>query len=173
MEQLRPNDDINKGGVKFDDGKNRLDLLPHEFIFGVGQVLTHGAKKYAARNWELGMDWSRPFGGAMRHLWKWWSGERLDPDSGLPHLWHAACNLAFLCAYEERRVGNDDRPKKPVQITISNGTAASTIEHGFSPGPITWSHSQDFTTPYVDPLCTHTYTDGRSLTHGHPGITRK
>lgn len=108
-EQLRDGDDLNKGGVKFDDGKTMMELLPPEFIFGVANILTHGAKKYAARNWEMGMSWSRPFGGAMRHLWKWWGGEKLDPDSGMPHLWHAACNLAFLIAYEERGVGTDDR----------------------------------------------------------------
>lgn len=109
-ESLRKDDDITKGGVKFDDGKVMLELLPPEFIFGTAEILTHGAKKYTARNWEMGMAYSRPFAGAMRHLWKWWSGERLDSDSGLPHLWHAACNLAFLIAYEARKVGTDDRP---------------------------------------------------------------
>lgn len=111
-EQLRPEDDINKGGVKYDDGKIRLELLPPELVFGVSSVLTHGAKKYADRNWELGMDWSRPFAGALRHLWKWWSGEHLDADSGLPHLHHAATNIAFLIAYEERDTGTDDRPNQ-------------------------------------------------------------
>ena len=110
IESLRAGDDLNKGGVKFDDGKTMMELLPPEAIFGVASILTHGAKKYAARNWELGMDWSRPFGGALRHLWKWWAGERLDSDSGLPHLWHCACNIFFLIAYEERKVGKDDRP---------------------------------------------------------------
>ncbi len=110
-EALREGDDLTKGGVKYDSGKTMMELLPPEGIFGVAEVLTHGAKKYAARNWELGMDWSRPFGGCLRHLWKWWRGERLDPDSGLPHLWHAATNVFFLIAYEERSVGQDDRPK--------------------------------------------------------------
>ena len=111
IENLRDGDDLNKGGVKYDHGKARYDLLPPEGAEAVATILEFGAKKYAARNWEQGMDWSRPFNAAMRHLWAWWRGETTDPDSGYSHLWHAACNLNFLIAYEARGVGKDDRPK--------------------------------------------------------------
>lgn len=109
-EQLRPEDDINKAGVKFDAGKLRLDLIPPEGVTAVADILGVGAAKYAARNWEQGMDWSRPYGAALRHLFAWWSGEDRDKDTGRSHLWHCACNLFFLIAYEARKVGNDDRP---------------------------------------------------------------
>src|SRR5258708_2505586 len=99
-EELRPGDDLVKGGVKMDANKIRADLLPVSFLIGVAEILTAGAKKYSDRNWELGMKWSRPYGACLRHLFKWWSGEKLDPDSGQSHLWHAACNLAFLIEYE-------------------------------------------------------------------------
>ena len=33
-------------GMKFDNGKNRLDLVEPEFIENVGKVLTFGADKY-------------------------------------------------------------------------------------------------------------------------------
>lgn len=110
-EMFREGDDLNAGGVKADEGKTRYDLLPPEGQEGVARVLTAGAIKYAPRNWEQGMDWSRPFSACMRHLWKWWSGEKNDPDTGLSHLAHAATNIFFLIAYEQRSVGADDRPK--------------------------------------------------------------
>mgnify|MGYP005643527869 CR=1 FL=1 len=96
-------------GVKFDTGKAAYELLAPEFLEGVANVLTFGAKKYSARNWELGMSWGRCFGACMRHMWAWWGGEKLDPESGLPHLHHAACCIMFLIAYEERKVGENDR----------------------------------------------------------------
>lgn len=96
-------------GRKDDTGKVRMDLLPPEVLFGISEVLTYGAVKYAPRNWEHGMSWGRVFGAAMRHLWAWWGGQRVDPESGLPHLHHAACCVAFLCAYEARQAGTDDR----------------------------------------------------------------
>lgn len=99
------------GGVKHDQEKVRLELLPHELLFAVGEILTFGAKKYSDRNWEEGMDWSRVFGALQRHIWAWWSGEDKDPETGKSHLWHAACCIAFLIAYEIRGVGKDDRPK--------------------------------------------------------------
>ena len=83
--------------VKFDQ-----DKIPYE-------LLTFGAKKYGARNWEKGMHWSRPFGALMRHMWAWWRGEKFDAESSRPHLWHAACCLMFLIAYEGRNIGKDDR----------------------------------------------------------------
>jgi hypothetical protein len=96
--------------VKADDNKSRYDLLPPEMLEETAQVLTFGAEKYSARNWELGMQWSRPFGAMMRHMWAWWGGEDKDPETGYSHLAHAACCIAFLVAYERRNAGEDDRP---------------------------------------------------------------
>lgn len=110
QEQLRPDDDMSKKGVKFDLGKPRLDLVPPEAVLAVASILDIGARKYAARNWEQGMEWSRPYAAAQRHLYAWWSGENTDPDTGKSHLWHAACNIFFLIAYEARGSGVDDRP---------------------------------------------------------------
>jgi hypothetical protein len=106
-------------GRKDDQSKNRLDLIPPELIFAVGDILTFGAAKYADRNWERGMKWSRVFGALMRHMWAWWAGAAptpksfvfgdLDMETGKSHLWHAGCCIAFLIAYEERGTGTDDR----------------------------------------------------------------
>jgi hypothetical protein len=110
-ETLRPGDDPVNKGVKFDHGKCRFELVPPEGTTAVATILTLGAAKYGDRNWESGMDWSRPYGAMLRHLNAWWSGENADPDTGKSHLWHAACNLFFLIAYERRGHGTDDRPK--------------------------------------------------------------
>lgn len=111
-----------KEGLKYDGGKVRLELLPPELLYGVATILTFGAEKYADRNWELGMKWSRVFGAAMRHAWAWWAGKgpttknfafgELDDETGHSHLWHLGCCVAFLITYEERGVGEDDRPTK-------------------------------------------------------------
>jgi len=110
-------------GRKDDQDQPRLELVPPELVFGVGQVLTFGAKKYSDRNWEKGMSWGRVFGALMRHMWAWWGGAGpttksflfgdLDDETGFSHLWHAGCCLSFLIAYEERSVGADDRFRDP------------------------------------------------------------
>jgi len=98
-------------GIKHDQGKPNLSLLPASFIVGVTQVLDFGAKKYAAHNWRKGFAWSRTYSAALRHLTAWNEGEQADSESGLSHLKHAACNLAFLIEFEEKRLGIDDRFK--------------------------------------------------------------
>lgn len=103
------NTDLSKGGVKNDIGKPRYDLIAPEFLHGLAEILTFGANKYSERNWEAGMNWGRPFGALMRHMWAWWRGEKLDAETGKSHLYHAACCLMFLSAYEERQIGVDDR----------------------------------------------------------------
>lgn len=97
-------------GRKDDTGKAPWHLLAPEFMEGTAQVLAFGAVKYEERNWERGMKWSRPFSAMMRHMWAWWRGEKVDPETGHSHLWHAACCVMFLVAYEQRGVGKDDRP---------------------------------------------------------------
>jgi hypothetical protein len=98
-------------GVKFDGDKPRYDLIPPELLEETAIVLTYGAVKYSERNWEKGMAWHRPFGALMRHMWSWWRGENVDPETGFSHLAHAACCIAFLITYERRSIGKDDRHK--------------------------------------------------------------
>lgn len=101
--------DPESGAVKHDGLKARVDLIPPEVIFAMGEMFRHGANKYEDRNWEKGMKWSRVFGSLMRHLWAWWSGEDIDKDSNRPHLYAAACCIAMLIAYTKRKTGTDDR----------------------------------------------------------------
>lgn len=96
-------------GKKFDDGKVRLDLLPVDALMCVGQILTYGANKYGARNWEKGMSWSRLTGAALRHMFSWMCKEDNDPETGISHLAHAACCILFLLSYTIRSIGVDDR----------------------------------------------------------------
>ena len=98
-----------KEGVKFDSGKRRVDLVPTEAINALAEVLTAGAVKYGTHNWRKGMDWSRVYGAAQRHMLAFWGGDDIDEESGMPHLWHALTNIAFLVSYQALSVGRDDR----------------------------------------------------------------
>jgi hypothetical protein len=110
-----------KEGAKYDDGKIRYDLLPPEAIHEIARVLTFGANKYAPRNWEKGISYGRVFGALMRHMWSWWRGEKLDPETHISHLAHAGCCLFFLLTYEARNMkGFDDRviQTEPIRVNV-------------------------------------------------------
>ena len=100
-------------GVKHDDGKPAMHLIPPEAVEALAQVLGFGAKKYDPRNWERGLSYSRVFGAAMRHLWAWWRGDGSDSETGFSHLDHALTCVSFLVAYERRKMTSfDDRPER-------------------------------------------------------------
>jgi hypothetical protein len=99
-----------QSALKFDKDKPRFDLLPVLPLEEVIKVFTYGAKKYADRNWERGFVYSRPYGACLRHIFAWWRGESIDPESNISHLAHAACNILFLLEFELRKTGTDDRP---------------------------------------------------------------
>jgi len=88
-----------------DEGKLRLDLIPSEVEEMLAEILTYGAKKYGDHNWERGILYSRIYASLRRHLLEWLKGNKTDKESGLPHLNHALCNLAFLVTYESRGMG--------------------------------------------------------------------
>lgn len=94
-------------GIKHDDDKSRMDLISPTVMDALGKVLAHGAEKYAARNWEKGVDFSRYYGAALRHMTAWWNGCEKDTDSGLHPLWHALCSLMFLVHYTTPQEGPD------------------------------------------------------------------
>lgn len=84
-------------GEKFDTDKLRYDLIPPEALKSLAKVLTYGAGKYGPNNWQNLQDFeTRYTAAAMRHLEAWRGGEKIDPESGLYHLEHLLCNVAFL-----------------------------------------------------------------------------
>lgn len=92
-------------GTKHDAGKARWDLLPMAEVAQVVDVLTDGAVKYAPDNWmAVPTPRERYFAAAMRHISAWWTGERLDPESGRHHLAHAVCCLLFLMWHDVNEV---------------------------------------------------------------------
>lgn len=100
------------GAFRADGAKLRYDLVPPLPLEDVARALTFGAEKYTEHNWANGMQWSRCYGSAMRHIQSWWQGEDVDPESGLNHLTHAICNLMFLRQYAEDQIELDNRPFK-------------------------------------------------------------
>ncbi len=108
-------------GTKHDDGKPPIDLVPTEMIVAIAKVLGFGAKKYSRHNWRGGIAYSRVYSALQRHLMAWQGDEKNDSESGLPHLWHAACCLSFLITYEEHDIYThfDDR-HKDIGIVINH-----------------------------------------------------
>lgn len=91
-------------GKKLDQDKPRVDLVNPEFILGVADVLTFGAKKYEPNNWQKVRDaQNRYYAAAQRHMLAWRKGEHIDPESGLNHLYHAACNMMFLSWFDKEQ----------------------------------------------------------------------
>ena len=96
-------------GVKFDDQKEPLDLLPTEALFEIANVLKFGKEKYGKANWAQGIEVSRLIAASLRHIYKFNAGEDLDPESSTNHLANAACNLMFAIWMLKNRPELDDR----------------------------------------------------------------
>ncbi len=104
---------MSEGGTKNDKGKVRVDLVHPLFIVQIARVMEHGAEKYTEWDWTKGFKWTRLYASTLRHLYAWFCGEDLDPESGLPHLSHAAANLMMLSGLEHKK-DLDDRIKKDI-----------------------------------------------------------
>lgn len=88
-------------GIKEDIGKPKWNLLPLKAVEQVVRVFTFGAAKYGENNWRhLANPQKRYSAAALRHITAWQEGEYRDPESGIHHLAHAACNLIFILAFE-------------------------------------------------------------------------
>lgn len=72
--------------------------------------LLDGALKYGRANWRVaGVRASIYVDACRRHLAKWFEGETVDPDSGLPHMSHALACLAIIVDAQAAGKLNDDR----------------------------------------------------------------
>ena len=87
--------------AKADAGKMRPTLCPVSAITAITAVRMFGNKKYGSDdNWRT-VEPDRYRNAAYRHWLAYLNGEKCDAESGLPHLWHLACNIAFLIEFEK------------------------------------------------------------------------
>lgn len=90
--------------AKSDAGKLELCLVPRNIIRCIAKVRMYGNMKYHdPENWRT-VEVSRYRDALFRHLLAYLDDPQgVDKESGLPHLWHLACNVAFLCEMEDCR----------------------------------------------------------------------
>ena len=88
--------------AKADAGKLQLTLVPRQIIRDIAKVRMYGNQKYGdPENWKQ-VEPERYRDAMMRHLLSYLDNpESVDEESGLKHLWHLACNVAFLCELEK------------------------------------------------------------------------
>lgn len=87
----------------------RMDLIPPGPLLELSKVYGFGAGKYDDHNYIKGYNWSLSYGAMQRHLMAWASGEDIDPESGRPHLAHAAWHCFSLMLFSQEGLGVDDR----------------------------------------------------------------
>jgi len=94
-------------GMKYDGGKPRWSLMMRglpNFLEGIAKVLTFGANKYAADSWKgVPEGYERYRDALYRHLNAIERGEKIDPESGLPHWHHVGCNAGFCSEFDNDR----------------------------------------------------------------------
>ena len=98
----------NEQEAKADAGKPRLTLVPPRIIWDIAAVRQYGVEvkypKTGVDGWRT-ISMERIKDAAFRHFMRYLATPHgVDEESGLPHLWHCCCNLAFLCELE----GNND-----------------------------------------------------------------
>ena len=72
--------------------------------------LLDGALKYGRANFRaVGVRTTIYVDACLRHLYKFFEGEDIDPDSGLPHMSHALACLAIIVDAQAAGKLNDDR----------------------------------------------------------------
>ncbi len=89
--------------AKADAGKLQITLVPTQLIRDVAEVRMYGNAKYGdPDNWKT-VEPERYRDALCRHLLAYIDDpESVDKESGIKHLKHIACNVAFLCDMEDR-----------------------------------------------------------------------
>ena len=92
--------------AKADSGKPRPSLVPPALIRGVDAIREFGTARYGSPdNWRK-VEPQRYWDALLRHVLAAWDNwKAVDPESGMPHLWHIACNAGFLMQYMEEENG--------------------------------------------------------------------
>lgn len=97
--------------AKSDYGKEKLTLVPRRIIHDICAIRMYGNEKYpdgGPDNWKR-VERERYRDAAFRHFLSYLDDPQgKDAESGFPHLWHLACNIAFLCEMEDEVANGTD-----------------------------------------------------------------
>lgn len=109
--------------AKKDEGKPDYTLVPTAIIEEIERVREYGCIKYDRDNWKTVPDATDRYEKAMlRHMMAIWSRGNIkekDPESGLMHLSHIACNVAFILQLlKDETDGDDAKDKKADSKTV-------------------------------------------------------
>ena len=113
---------MNNQSAKADNGKPKLSLVPTEIINCIAKVRDFGCEKYHdTDNWK-DVEKERYIDAAYRHWIKYVEDNNsIDEESGLPHLWHCACNLAFLCEFDKIERETEQTKDEIIKIITDMG----------------------------------------------------
>lgn len=78
---------------------SQLSAAPAEAMMVLGRVFGFGGRKYARHNYRKGYAWSLSYDAMLRHIHASLAGEDYDPESGLPHMAHAAWHALTLTQF--------------------------------------------------------------------------
>lgn len=120
--------------AKDDAGKPKLALVPRQIIWDIAEVREYGNKKYGdPDNWKT-VEAQRYRDAAFRHFLKYLDDPcGVDEESGISHLKHLACNIAFLCELEKEKESQNGEKRTEQTHTMFFGptsTAYFTSESG-------------------------------------------
>lgn len=97
-------------GIKYDQDKPLVALIPASALEAEARVWTFGMQKYAAFNWTKGLSYMRILSAILRHTMAIMRGEDVDAESGQLHAAHVRCCAAMLIEFTmTHRTELDDR----------------------------------------------------------------
>lgn len=115
--ELKPSNPKDACGIK----KAPMSCVPLPVLMELGLGMMEGGAKYGRHNFRvIGVRASVYFDAACRHLFAWWEGEDLDPDSGMPHIVKAMACLAVLRDAQIQGQCTDDRPPRSPEGWVAN-----------------------------------------------------
>lgn len=93
--------------------KAGMSCVPASVLAELGVAMTEGALKYQPYNYrEAGVRMSVYYDALLRHMFAFWEGEDIDPDSGVSHVTKAIATLVVLRDAMMQGMCTDDRPPK-------------------------------------------------------------
>lgn len=107
-----------------------LSTMPIRVLWRVGLAMLEGAAKYGRHNYrQVGVRASVYFDACCRHVFSWWEGEDLDPDSNLNHIDKAiACLMVLRDSMLEGNWADDRPPRTANDLALLNTQAAALLD---------------------------------------------